>query len=513
MNLLRYFAIILISLYLNLFNNHSLLAFSDSGKQEKQGQNAPVKIFYGLNESHSNDWAQFSGDDAIGMVYFDNFNRLIYKTISQSGESEEEIVDTDSHLEVSVLLFDSESNPHVFVAKSDNSVQLIKHYSKDESGEWKDKEIVRFQNEGGKYIYELSAEVGTDDSFHLLALKTRSNPDSDDYYYAYLDAHLYYITNNNNTWTKEFICDYDMIYTVDEYTKAMNRQDIDIDSEGSAHIVYGEQVDGSSWSSPSRLKYVTNKTGAWVSEIVRDASSETRDDPGWFPSISLDNNENPFVSCTYVNRVATGSSMSAKLYLLKRSANSQWNSELVAEEDDGYYGNDGRRFTGGLTSLLFDKDNNPHIVFTDIASSHEGRNYWNLGNVRHAQKLNGQWLYATLYKQAKPTSFYNAKEVYSICGFESNDSTITVVAQELNIASSINIEVEKFTQEAISIDIYDLKGRFVKNIVSNAYLINSSIYSWDGSNSLGNRLQSGIYICVLSSQDSIIASKRIVFNR
>ncbi len=568
MDLHKYFRNTFLTIILSLVNLFNLFGLSNSaGLQENQEKSAPVKIFYGLNESHSNDWAQIATNGEVGIVYFNEVNQLIYRSINQSGESNEEVITTGNHLEISVLLFDLNSSPHVFTASSSDTKQIITHYFKNENKDWLEEQTISFQNEGGKFIYELSAEIGDDGSFHLLALKTRSNPDSEDYYYAYLDAHLYYITNRDNRWVKELICNYDMIYTADEYSKALNRQDIDIDENGFAHVVFGEQIDGSSWSSPSRLQYATNKTGTWVIETAFNPNLSSRDDAGWFPSLKLDHDNNPNIACTYVKRYATGSSISAKLYYLKRSGNSQWSSEIVAESDDGYYGTDGRIFTGGLNSLLFDKENNPHVIFTDIASSHAGRNYWNLGNVRHATRSYNKWQTANIYRQPNPDSFYDAKEIYSICGLEVQDSIINVVAQELDISSVsnysffiktfrydyshdltdtindvtdtdtvatfynrinessknafimtypnpftdiINIKVNVTEPTIINLDIYDINGRIIKHLVNDAYIRDENIFEWNGIDNSGNRTLDGVYFCALTTDDNFFILKRLL---
>ncbi len=404
-------------------------------------EDAPVTIFYGLNESHSNDWAQCDKNGYIGITFYKKQDQTLYfRKIEPNGDFEDQEVARGSNLEVSVLLFDSDSNPHIFVGISNDHDQIITHYYKNNNAQWKSEDILHFNNSGGRFIYELSADLGTDNSFHLLVLKTRSNPDSDDYYYAFVNSNLFYLTNASGSWTKELIHNYNTIPTCDEYVKALNRQDLQIDEQGYAHVVFGKTSENS--FSPSHLCYATNKSGIWELEIAFNYQSGTKDEAGWFPSICLDKNGIPSISCTYIPRVPTGSATQASLFFLTRLGAGNWTSEIVTTNDDGYYGTDGRSFTGGLTNLKFDKENKPNIIFTDIASRHSGMQCWNLGNIRYAIKKDNEWNVSTLYSQNKPISFYNATEIYGLCLLIPNNSNfIHVIGQELNVDSNSSYSI------------------------------------------------------------------------
>jgi len=444
-----------------------LLFFINYGfTQSIDSKDCPVTIFYGLNESHSTDWAKCTSDGLVGISYYDKTSQyLYYKTIQPDGIENIEIVTNGEHLEISVLLLDSYSKPHIFIASSNDIEQTIKHYFKNINNQWENELVVSFYNEGGKFIYELSADIGIDNSFHLLILKTRSNPDSDDYYYAFINSNLYYVTNVSGNWQSDLVQNYNAVPTCDEYVKALNRQDITVDKQGFVHIVFGKLPLSSFF--PSQLCYATNNSGTWIVEIASNYSTGTKDDGGWFPSLCLDNNEIPNISCTYISRVSTGSAMSAKLLFLTKNSNGTWNSEIVANADDGYYGSDGRDYTGGITHLVFDKNNLPHIIFSDIASSHAGMNYFNLGNIRHAIKENNLWNISTIYRQPLPSGFFNSKEMYSMCLLISeNINKIQVIGQELTVNSSSDYDVE-----LINIVINDL-NTIDEKIVDNTLLFN-----------------------------------------
>jgi hypothetical protein len=400
-------------------------------------------IYYGLNESHSRDWAQVTYEGTVGIVYFQRYSGdsdggiVHYKTIGADGSESIESVTAGSRLETSVLLYDASSNPHVFVASSNDADQTIDHYRRDVSGHWRQETVVHFHGEGGKAIYELSADIGPDSSFHLLILKTRSNIDSDDFNDAWKDANLYYLSNVSGAWEKDLIQSYDMAYNHDWHIKSSNRQDIAVDKLGNVHVVYAEQYDGV--PDPSRLRYATNATGTWVVETAVGYSTGTRDQAGLFPSLALDANDVPHISYVYVARVTTGSATRSTLMLLTRSGPGSWQSETVADRDDGYYGGDGRMHTGGLSHLVFDSHNKPRIAFSDLASTHgSGPQGVNVGNIRYGVFEDGAWHINTIYRQPLPTGFHAATEMHGLCLLVSESTnTIHVVGQELVIRSEL----------------------------------------------------------------------------
>jgi len=402
----------------------------------------PIEIYYGLNESHGRSWARINNDGIVGMSYFQRFGgsseegTLIYKTIHLDGSEHSDSVTTGTRLEKSVLLYDAASNPHIFVASSNNSDQLIVHYEGNGGDTWQCDTIIHFYNEGGRFVYELSADTGPDHSFHLLILKTRSDVDSDDFWNAHLGAHLYHLTNVAGVWAKELIHIYDCAFTYDYYIKSSSRQDIAIDDEGYAHVTFSEQVMNS--VNPSRLLYATNRTGEWEIETALSYVYGARDDAGWFPSLCLDNSGTPYISCMYVNRVVTYSATYCKLFLLERLGYNSWRSEVIADSDDGYYSGDGRRYTGGLSHLVFDSNDTPHIVFSDIASNHwSGPQRLCVGNVRYGICENGDWNITTIYRQPLPTGVLSATEMHGLClAISEKTGTIRIIGEELVVTGA-----------------------------------------------------------------------------
>jgi hypothetical protein len=408
---------------------------------QPQGGSDTVRVYYGPNESHSRDWAQVGDEGLVGVVYFQHSSSggaegtLRYETIRSDGSKEEESVTTGTRLEKAVLLFDSSFQPHIFVANSSASDQTIDHYFRGGDHQWRSETIIHFLGEGGKAIYELSGATGPDHSFHLLVLKTRVEVDSEDIDLAWTDSRLFHLTNASGQWVKELIQSYDMAYTYDFYIKSSIRQDIAVDDLGHVHVVFGEQIRGS--TDPSRLRYATNETGSWRVETALNYQAGTVDDAGWFPSLALDSHGVPHIACVYVSRVPTHSATSATLLFLTRRGSGDWQSEVVADTDDGYFGGDGRRYTGGLAHLVFDSHDTPHVAFSDIASTHwPGTQRVTTGNVRYGVRRGGIWSFSTIYRQPSPTSFFSGREMHGLCLLLLEGAgTVRIVGQELLVTS------------------------------------------------------------------------------
>ena len=405
----------------------------------------PFPIYYALNESHSNSWVQQSAKGVVGFVFgvygedtdkhdFNRTGKLIYKTIMPDGNKKEEVVTTDKGVEKSVLLYDSNSFPHIFYAFSDNSHQVITHFYQNGGSEWLKESVIDFANEGGKFIYELSAAISKKNTIHLLVLKARSNPDSADFFHAYFGSHLYHVTNSSGKWEKTLIHRFDTLYTYDMHVKTQRRQDIAVDNDGYVHVVFGEQYNydpRNDDNTIARLHYASNKSSQWVIELAL-TSSNTTDDAGWFPSLCLDKNGRPAVASTYVARVPTKSVRYTRLCYSVRGDKGEWKTVIVADEDDGYYGTDGRDYTGALPHLKFDSKNRPHIVFSDVASSHNPQCVLCAGQIRYAVLNGSSWNISTIYRQPSPKSFYTCAEMGGQCLVISEDGKkIRVVGQEM----------------------------------------------------------------------------------
>ncbi len=547
---------------LGLFIVYSPLVAGDSSKTQDVSAIAsdpPFIIHYGLNDSHGRSWVRETSSGIVGIVYFERFEgsydegTLLYRTISPDGSKSTEPVTTGRRLEKSVLLYDALDKPHIFTARSNADYQIIEHRFKDSEGQWQVETITYFYKEGGKFIYELSADIGPDHSFHLLLLKTRSDVDSYDFLDAWIDSHLYYVTNATGSWERELVHDYDMPYTYDMCIKSSIRQDIKIDNDGYAHVAFGVQISGA--YDPSRLMYATNKSGTWEIETALSNVYGPVDDAGWFPSLCLDNDGVPHIACIYLNRVLTHSVTYSKLLLLRRIAPGNWSLGVVAEYDDGYYGADGRDYTGALCHLVFDTDNTPHIIFSDIAATHWDWQRLNVGNIRYGVYRDGAWDLTTIYRQPLPEGFFDAIEMLWMCLVVSDQTnTIHVIGQEIEVTGegeytcsllefawpkdpthvieesggSLPDEVNLSQnypnpfnpgtcimfdlprRSRVTLTVFNLLGQPVNTLVCGELPAGSHSITWDGTDQQGEKLPTGVYFYRLETGNTVQSKKMLL---
>ncbi|MBN1505058.1 MAG: T9SS type A sorting domain-containing protein [Candidatus Eisenbacteria bacterium] len=508
------------------------------GGPKPSSSEPPFVIHYGLNDSHGRSWVREDGKGVVGITYFQrnegsyDEGTLLYRAILPDGSTTTEQVTTGRRLEKSVLLYDAQDAPHIFVARSDSADQVIDHYSKDGGGQWGSETIVHFYNEGGKFIYELSADTGPDHSFHLLVLKTRSNVDSDDFMNAWMNSYMYLLTNESGVWERECVHNFDMAYTYDMCIKSSIRQDLKIDSDGHAHVAFGVQFSGT--YDPSRLMYATNETGTWQVETALTNTYGPVDDAGWFPSLCLDNNGVPHIACIYLNRVLTHSVMYSRLLLLKRLGPGDWQVETVAQYDDGYYGSDGRDYTGALCHLVFDSDNTPRMVFSDIAATHWDWQRLNVGNIRYAVQKDGAWRFQTIYRQPLPQGFFDATEMLWMClvvsertrtvhvigqeievtgqfvynskllefAWPDSDASVPVLPSELRLSQNYpnpfspgtSIRLELPMPSRVSVKVFDLLGHEVDVLLDEELAGGTYFVDWRGTDRHGDPLPAGVYL-------------------
>lgn len=532
---------------------HNIPASSES-------HNWPIIIYYCLNNSHSGDWVRRNQNGVIGISCFQRSTgstdegTLLYKTIRPDGSENIDSVASGRRLETSVLMFDSLLNPNIFLAQSNDLDQIIERYYKNQEDQWQSDTIVHFNNYGGKFIYEMSAATGPDHSFHLLILKTRSNIDSDDFMDAWLDSYLFHITNQNGLWETEVIHTYNMAWTMDMYVKCSGRQDIQVDRNGFVHVTFSEQINGGDY--PSRLLYATNKTGHWQREVALGFDPGSHDDAGWYPSLSLDTAGVPHIACMYVDRVPTLSATSCKLLFLTRVGQDDWRSEIVAEFDDGYCGSDGHDYTGALNQLVFDRNNTPHLVFSDVASTHyPATQALSVGNIRYGVLENGTWDITTIYRQPLPTDFLHAVEMYGMCLVLSDDTdSVHVIGQELKITGenlystrllhitwadpstgvddemgglpphrlelpqnypnpfnqATTVKYELPRRSHVTVGVFNVLGQPVRTLVDREESAGVYTVTWDGTTASGQPAATGVYLYRLQSGDYVETKKMLL---
>jgi hypothetical protein len=76
-------------------------------------------------------------------------------------------------------------------------------------------------------------------------------------------------------------------------------------------------------------------------------------------------------------------------------------------------------------------------------------------------------------------------------------------------SSQTSIEYILPTSQNISLDIYDILGNHIINLVSGSIQAGSHSTVWDGKDALGSPVASGMYFCVLKSNNKSTASKKI----
>jgi hypothetical protein len=393
-----------------------------------------------LNSSASHNWAQMTTEGTVGIIYREslaapdgsNISRLILKTITPNGMAQNEEITRNPGVENCTLLYNSANQPHVFAVLQNGTAQDLVHFFRNMENSWQSEIVSHFPNSGGEYIMELTAALGPNDSLHLAVLQFGSTPDN--YLFAQEDSNLYYINNKNTNWKQELVEHFDTVYILMNigywYMRPLRRQDLAIDASGYAHLVYGALVYKGSDPFPTEMRYATNAEGKWKISTALPAP-DTSCDAGYNPSLAIDNQGRIAMACTYVERVPAKSAQYAQL-IFAELENGQWRQTILADSADGYFGYDGGKFTGAIPHLRYDKQNRPHIIFSDIASSHVGSgSYLNVGQIRYIHYTNQNWEISTLYHQTSPQDFSHINEIHSACLMFSPDANeFQIIAEE-----------------------------------------------------------------------------------
>jgi hypothetical protein len=185
--------------------------------------------------------------------------------------------------------------------------------------------------------------------------------------------------------------------------------DFAVDGNGALHVCFeSSEPFGDPENLPrGRMNWGKWEGSGWTIETVRQGDN-VDDKPAWNGAMAVDYNGVPHVLSTHTTHSDTGSMKTSKLYYYTRSSPGSWNRELIAESADGYVGGDGNKYSGEYPCLTFDRNNNPHVTFADIASWH-----WHCipelpdiscndqirGQVRYAWKEGSSWKTYTVYAQ------------------------------------------------------------------------------------------------------------------
>jgi flagellar hook assembly protein FlgD len=76
--------------------------------------------------------------------------------------------------------------------------------------------------------------------------------------------------------------------------------------------------------------------------------------------------------------------------------------------------------------------------------------------------------------------------------------------------SSILIEYSVSREAAVSLTVYDVEGRKVRNLVTATKSRGTHSKHWDGRDSRGAAVSSGVYWCVLKASQSTMIRKMLV---
>ncbi len=94
-----------------------------------------------------------------------------------------------------------------------------------------------------------------------------------------------------------------------------------------------------------------------------------------------------------------------------------------------------------------------------------------------------------------------------------NPGKILLDVSPLLFSTQASIEYILPAKQNISLDIYNILGSRVKNIVSGEVSAGSYSASWDGKDNLGKPVASGVYLCVLKTEGERSTSKRVMLVR
>ncbi|MBU4365724.1 MAG: hypothetical protein L6437_03755 [Kiritimatiellae bacterium] len=334
--------------------------------------------------------AVYINEQTVALLYATNgtnydYGNMRFQVVSHTGNvvSDEEVLYDQQTLNGSVaatMLLDANAQPHVFFRYYGYEVS---HVYRTDSG-WTN-EAAGICTNGGNL---LAARAG-DGSFHLL-LVVSAYSSTDTY------APCQYITNKRGGWESETFS------VPKKWSMRLYGHDLAADTAGNAHLVLSFQDVPSQdvyWS--GHLYYLSNQGGSWFMETVAEQAPGNNDACFWNPSVAVAPNGQPAVAAHLRFNVITGSDSLSELFCANRTAANQWNSAILADTADGYFGSDGGHFTGIDPTLAFDLNGGAHIIFSDLASSHiDGYESAVNGQIRYAHNADGTWHLTTLFRQS-----------------------------------------------------------------------------------------------------------------
>ena len=73
-----------------------------------------------------------------------------------------------------------------------------------------------------------------------------------------------------------------------------------------------------------------------------------------------------------------------------------------------------------------------------------------------------------------------------------------------------NIEIQNDVIDHVRLIIYDINGRYVASLLDGPLNVGNYTYQWDGKDSYGHSVASGMYICTLNNSTSIQTQKMLL---
>lgn len=369
------------------------------------------------------NWTQFSPAGELGQLVWQG-HELVYRSRADGAWQAEAVgtataftreqYDTRDQVEKASrsaqLVFTGDGTPHALVvdpvwnAAYDGFQTAVRHYART-GGAWQLVETVTAPWLSTWGPVGLVAEAGPNNSLHFVFSET---------YQAATGVGnagtgiLWHATNATGTWEFARVADTadpktDVWFTGGRW--APRFVSLAVDAKGFAHVTYTPQfhVAGAFSTVYSELRYASNQTGAWKSELVVAPADGTAD-AGLGASVAVAPNGQVAVASYYVDRYATGSPQSSKLMYHTRTGAGKWARTDVATRPDGYVAGDGAKFTGFAPQLEFDGGSRPMIVFSDEAGEHLKESYANefAGQIRVATLSGGKWTIKTVFRQTDP---------------------------------------------------------------------------------------------------------------
>ncbi len=369
------------------------------------------------------NWTQYSPTGELAQLVWEG-QTLVYRTraanqwfdtpVATAGTFTQGSYDTRDQVQKATqsaqLVFTADGTPHVLYldpvwnGAAQGYQTVVRHFARTASG-WQHVESIAAPWLSTWGPSNLIAEAGANNSLHLLFAETYNpatgvgNPGS---------GILWYATNKGGSWAFDRVSDtadlkQEIWFTGGRW--APRYLSLAVDSRNAAHVTYTPQfyIAGAFSTVYSELRYASNSSGSWKSEVVQ-APTDGTGDAGLGASVAVSPSGQVAIAHYYVERYPTGSPEWSKLVYSTRNANGTWTHQNVATTPDGYVAGDGAKFTGFAPSLYFDSAGRANIVFSDEAGEHLPVSYANevAGQIRLATLSGGRWQLQTVYRQSNP---------------------------------------------------------------------------------------------------------------